>query len=113
MSCFQNTEAKGHAGKSHSEVYVMEICITFGGKKHCFWIPIYEIPISVIPRPPGNYDRLFFDASLIASINAATNKIVDQKVSAALYSGIANAVKAMKEHAGEGVEIQAPSATRQ
>jgi hypothetical protein len=86
----------------------MEICITFGGKKHCFFLPIYEYPIIVFkPRPPGNYDWLIHDASLVATLQHAATKVNDSKVQEALNSGIAAAVKAMQARAGEGVEIHA------
>ena len=86
----------------------MEICITFGGKRHCFWIPIFEYPITIIKGPgPVNYEALIADATLVASIRAAAAKVSDQKVSAALMGGVESAIKAMQAHAGEGVEIHA------
>lgn len=84
----------------------MEICITYGGKRHCFFIPVIEIPI---PKPgpgPVNYPAFLVDATIVASLQAAVGKVSDDKVKAALNGGIASAVKAMQAHAGEGVEIK-------
>jgi hypothetical protein len=90
----------------------MEICITFGGKRHCFWIPILEYPVTIIKGPgPVNYEALIADATLVASIRAAAAKVSDQKASAALLEGVASAIKAMQAHAGEGVEIHAGDRT--
>ena len=91
----------------------MEICITFGGKRHCFWIPIFEYPIHIVKGPgPVNYEALIQDAILVASVQAAANKVSDSKVGAALHSGVENAMKAMQAHAGEGVEIHTTDARR-
>jgi hypothetical protein len=91
----------------------MEICITIGGKRHCFWIPVYEYPI-VLHKGPGpvNYEALIHDAALVATIQAAANKVSDSKVSGALHNGVQAAVKAMQAHAGEGVEIRAAESTQ-
>lgn len=90
----------------------MEICITFGGKRHCFWIPILEYPVTIVKGPgPVNYEALIADATLVASIRAAAAKVSDQKASAALLEGVALAIKAMQAHAGEGVEIHAGDRT--
>lgn len=87
----------------------MEICITYGGKRHCFFIPIFEIPIPIRKPGPGpvNYPAFLVDATIVASVQAAAAKVSDEKVKAALNGGIATAVKAMQAHAGEGVEINA------
>lgn len=92
----------------------MEICITFGGKRHCFWIPIFEYPVVIHKPGPGpvNYEALIADATLVASIQAAANKVSDSKVGAALHTGVQAAVKAMQVHAGEGVEIHLTAPTQ-
>ena len=87
----------------------MEICITYGGKKHCHVIPIIEYPI-VFKIPgigPINYPAFLVDATIVASLQSAISKVSDDKVKAALNGGIAAAVKAMQAHAGEGVQINA------
>lgn len=91
----------------------MEICIRIGGTRHCFWLPIYEYPI-VLHKGPGpvNYEALIHDATLVATIQNAANKVSDPKVSGALHNGVQAAVKAMQAHAGEGVEIRATESTQ-
>jgi len=92
----------------------MEICITFNGKRHCYWIPIYEYPITFVKGPgPVNYQALINDATIVSTIRAAASKVSDPKVSAALHNGVQAAMKAMQAHAGEGVEIHAPDQQRQ
>ncbi len=91
----------------------MEICITINGKRHCFWVPIYEYPVIFHKGPgPVNYEALIQDVTLVASIQAAASKVSDPKASAALHSGVEAAMKAMQAHAGEGVEIHATNARR-
>jgi hypothetical protein len=83
------------------------LCIFYGGKMHCHPIPIYEIPITLLHGPgPINYQPLIHDLTLVASIQAAANKVQDKKVGAALSQGIQEAVKAIQAHAGEGIEIK-------
>ena len=47
----------------------MQICIKFGGKIHCFYLPILQWPV-IWHRLPGpglrNYPALFQDAILLA-----------------------------------------------
>lgn len=84
----------------------MEICINIGGKRHCFYIPIYEYPIKIVKGPgPVNYPALLADASLVASLHNAIRNIGDESVRTALQSGINNAVQAMQKRAAEGVTI--------
>ena len=84
----------------------MEICITIGGKRHCFWIPIYEYPIKIVKGPgPVNYEALVADATLVATISAAVKNAGDEGVRNALQAGVKNAVQAMQKRAGEGVAI--------
>jgi hypothetical protein len=86
----------------------MEICITYGGKTHCFFIPIIEFPVQIkIPGPgPVNYPAFLVDATIVASLQAAVGNVSDNNVKSALNGGIAAAVKAMQAHAGEGVVIK-------
>lgn len=84
----------------------MEICFYINGKRHCYYIPIYEYPIKVVKGPgPVNYQWLVADASLVASVSQAIKSIGDEGVRSALQSGINNAVQAMQKRAGEGVTI--------
>jgi hypothetical protein len=106
-------EARARQLNRTREVNVMEICITIGGTRHCFWIPIYEYPVIIRKGPgPVNYEALVQDATLVATIYSAANKVSDAKAKAALQSGVESAVKAMQAHAGAGVEIHAPAPSR-
>src|SRR5262249_12494327 len=79
------------------EAEIMTICITFGGVRHCWNIPIYQIPIK-IPKPgPVNYPAFLMDATLIASINDLTGQVSDKRVKAALQAGVKQSVVALKE----------------
>jgi hypothetical protein len=80
--------------------------ICFG--EHCYDVVVVEIPVSI--RPPGigpiNYPRLMMDATLVASVEAAANKVEDAGVRAALHGGIKVAVQALQKRAGSHVSIK-------
>jgi len=82
----------------------MRICFRFGGAEHCYEIPIFEIPIP-IPHvvPPVNYPTFLYDATVLASVNAAVAKISDKGVQEALRGGLNSAVQALKKRGGEHV----------
>jgi hypothetical protein len=90
----------------------MEICFTYGGKRHCFFIPIYLYPINWhIPGPgPVNYQALIQDATIVASLSDLAKHVSDDTVRGALQHGIAAAVKGMQERAGKDVTINAAPA---
>ena len=83
----------------------MIICFRIGSVEHCFTIPVVEIPVT--PHRPGpgpvNYPPFIYDATLVASINAAINKVSDAGVRSALQGGINAAVQALKARAGNYV----------
>lgn len=84
----------------------MEICFSINGHRHCYYIPIFEYPITIVKGPgPVNYQWLLADVSLVASVSEAAKQIGDEGVRSALQSGINNAVEAMQKRAGEGVTI--------
>ena len=87
----------------------MIICIKFGGKVHCFSIPIYEIPFKIPKVGPGpvNYEALVADATVLGSIRAAAAKVSDAKVREALEHGFSAAQEAMQQRAGADVTIRA------
>ena len=91
----------------------MEICITIGGKRHCFWIPIYLYPIKIVKGPgPVNYQALISDATVVGTVREAAKNVEDREVRAALENGVNNAVKAMQGRAGEGVTVSLGSASQ-
>lgn len=47
----------------------MEICITIGGIRHCYEVPIVELPIPIHKpgRGPVNYPWLIRDAVILAA----------------------------------------------
>lgn len=84
----------------------MRICIIINGKRHCYWIPIYLYPIQIPkPHPPENYEYLFADATIVATVSDLVSKLSDKRVGEALQGGVQSAIKAMQAHAGQGVEI--------
>lgn len=86
----------------------MEICFTIDGVRHCYLIPIFLWPIH-FPKPgpgPVNFPELFVDASVIASIHQVARNISDKKVQSELMRGVEAAVGALKQRAGEHVEIE-------
>ena len=85
----------------------MEICITFGGKKHCFFLPIYRIPIDWGKPGPGpvNYPALFQDALIVSTINDLAHRVGDDKLRDALASGVQGGLKAMQGRVGKDVSI--------
>jgi hypothetical protein len=89
----------------------MEICISYGGMKNCFFIPIYTIPIDWRKPGPGpvNYQQLVQDATILATISDLAKHAGDEKLRQALGHGIEAGLKAMQQHAGEHVEIKMAS----
>jgi hypothetical protein len=52
---------------------MIRICITFGGKPHCFYLPVLQFPVT-FPHPgpgPVNYPQLIQDGILVSSIQGA------------------------------------------
>jgi hypothetical protein len=85
----------------------MKICFTINGVKHCYYIPVFAFPISLPHNGlPQNFPELFVDATVIASIHAATRHISDEGVRGAVEKGVQTAVGALQKRAGEHVEIQ-------
>jgi hypothetical protein len=82
----------------------MQICITLGGKRSCFEVPEFLIPIHFPPRPlpdPRDYPQLFQDASVIASLQASLSHVSDAGVRGALQEGIHAATRALQARGGE------------
>lgn len=83
----------------------MIICFRIGGQEHSYEIPAVEIPLPVY-RPVArdvNYAAFFYDAILVASLEAATKKVTDAGVRNALQGGINAAKMALKARGGAHV----------
>jgi len=93
------------------KVRVMEVCITVGGVKHCFVIPVLVPPVHWGKPGPGpiNYPQLFQDATIIASMREMVQNVGHPDVSRALQGGLAAGLAAMQQHAGDHVAISAGS----
>jgi hypothetical protein len=87
----------------------MEICIFFNGKKHCFFLPIFQFPIHWGRPGPGpvNYPALFQDAMIVATLADTAKHVVDDGVRRALQDGIAGSLKNLQQRAGKDVTINA------
>jgi hypothetical protein len=96
LSCHQRRDSEDFF---QQEVTEMRICFKLGGKVHCFDIPILEVPIVIKPHPPENYERLFGDATIIATVQSLAQKIGDKGVRDAVEGGVKTAVQAMKKRA--------------
>ncbi len=83
----------------------MVVCFRIGGVEHCFTIPTVEFPLGGHRPGPGpvNYPPFLHDATVVASLNAAINKVSDAGVRNALQTGIKAAVEALKKRGGEYV----------
>ena len=91
----------------------MEVCITVGGVRHCFVIPVLVPPVHWGKPGPGpvNYPQLFQDATIIASMREMVQNVGNPDVSRALQGGFAAGLAAMQQHAGAHVAIsEAPLA---
>ena len=85
----------------------MEICISFGGMRQCFFVPVLRVPWVPHPGPgPVNYPAFLSDAMTLATLHEFANNVVDGKVKGALQTGIQTAVRAMQEHIGQEVQIE-------
>jgi hypothetical protein len=81
----------------------MVICID----GHCYDVVVIDLWPPHRPGPgPVNYPQLFYDATLVASVQAASEKAQDEGVRAALQSGIDAAIQAMQSRAADGVKIR-------
>jgi hypothetical protein len=87
----------------------MEICINYGGRLHCFFLPVLEFPVNWGRPGPGpvNYPALFQDAILLASVSNAVKQITDENVRKSVQEGISAGFKAAQKHAGGDVTINA------
>jgi hypothetical protein len=84
----------------------MEICFTYGGRMHCFYVPVLVAPLFP-PKPPGgNYPNFLSDAFVVASLQSMTKHVADASVRQALESGITAAVGALQKHIGSDVTIR-------
>ncbi|WP_426423551.1 hypothetical protein [Bradyrhizobium genosp. A] len=85
----------------------MEICINFGGARHCFFLPIFQIPINWgKPGPnPHNYPALFQDAMILAAVSNVAKQITDENVRKSVEQGITAGFQAAQKHAGADVSI--------
>ena len=87
----------------------MEICFNYGGMRHCFYLPVIEIPV-VWGRPgpgPINYPAFIQDMIVLASVSNVVKQIGDENVRKMLQDGISNGLKAAQKHAGTDVTINA------
>jgi hypothetical protein len=86
----------------------MEICLTIDGQRHCYEVPVVELPIAIHKPGPGpiNYPWLIRDALILTAVQAATNKVADDIVREKLSAGVDAALKAIQERAGAHVELQ-------
>ncbi|MBR0687658.1 hypothetical protein JQ594_17130 [Bradyrhizobium manausense] len=85
----------------------MEICINFGGRRHCFFLPIFQIPIHWGKPGPGpvNYPALFQDSMILAAVADVAKQITDEHVRKSVEQGITAGFQAAQKHAGPDVSI--------
>ena len=91
----------------------MWFCPIINGKRICFFIPYYQIPIFKIPDPdPGPYRGFMVDATILATINEATKHITDKTLQHAMHGGLTAALKGMQEKVGKdfSISLDAPKA---
>lgn len=86
----------------------MTICFIIGGQRHCYEIPVVEIPFA--PHGPGpgpvNYPWLISDATVMASIQAAANKVTDDGARSVLQGGINAALQAIQKRGGNHISFE-------
>lgn len=80
----------------------MVVCID----GHCYNVVIIDNWPPPHNGPGVNYPPLFYDASLVASIESMAQKAGDKGVREALQAGIDAAIDAMQNRAADGVEIR-------
>jgi hypothetical protein len=103
---------EGQTRKFMKEDASMEICFTYGGRLHCFFVPILSWPI-IIPKPgpgPVNYPAFLSDAFLVASLHSMVQHVSDQHVRQSLEGGISAALEALRKHIGSEVTIKVAAA---
>ena len=85
----------------------MEICINYGGKRHCFCLPVIQIPVSWGRPGPGpvNYPALFQDSIILAAVANAAKQITDENVRQSVEEGITAGFRVAQKHAGPDVSI--------
>ncbi|SHK13973.1 hypothetical protein SAMN05444159_2525 [Bradyrhizobium lablabi] len=92
----------------------MEICINYGGMRHCFLVPIVELPVSWGRPGPGpiNYPAFMQDVIILASVSNTAKHIGDENVRNLVHEGVSAALRAVQEHAGADVTIRAKAEHR-
>jgi hypothetical protein len=88
----------------------MEVCTQWpGGGWRCFNIPSIGGhsggPPEAEPMENAQYSLLISDASIVASIKDLASRVSDENARKALQHGVAAAVAAMQQRAGEGIRI--------
>jgi hypothetical protein len=91
-----------------NEVISMVIHFSAGGKEHAYLVPFYEFPINIHRPGPGpvNMPQLLADASLLASVEHAANRLSDAGVRDALRIGITAAVEALSKRGGTRISLE-------
>jgi hypothetical protein len=86
----------------------MNICVTIGGREHCYEIPVIMFPIG--PHRPGpgpiNFPQAIREATILASVQAAADSVSDAGVRGALQNGINAALEALQKRAGAHVKFE-------
>jgi hypothetical protein len=98
----ETRKRKPRSGTILPEITDMEICFTINGTEHCYTIPEVEMALHVY-RPgigPINYPPFLYDATVLASIQTAADKIQDEDVRGAIRSGVKAAVEALQMRGG-------------
>jgi hypothetical protein len=87
----------------------MEICINYGGKRHCFFLPVMEFPVRWGRPGPGpiNDPAFIQDVMILASVSNVAKHLTNEKIRKALDDGLSASFKAAQENAGPDVTINA------
>jgi hypothetical protein len=86
----------------------MEICLKIGDRLHCYVIPVIEFPVTIHRPGPGpvNFPQLFQDATILASLQAAAQKLSDTSVRETVESGVKTALQALQKRAGDYASVK-------
>jgi hypothetical protein len=89
----------------------MEICFSLNGVRHCFVVPVMEFPVIWGHPGPGpvNYPPFIQDAIILASLEAATERLGEGAVRESARNGIRQALDVLQSLGAEGVAIERAS----
>jgi hypothetical protein len=83
-----------------------QICITFGGVKHCFKVPLLiAIEPKVLPPPPPNFPELELAATVLHLVNVVQPAVKNSQLTKRLSEVATQFISQVQRELPQGVEL--------